>query len=178
MFSWGDGRALVCETTACTQREQVTICLNPSLIIVVVMTSRAVITGITVSLTGIYWQTFGLLSQTKWNPRWWIDHVHRCNIYRKLDHFSSHVEVNESRWHQPWEKEKEGQIVGEKFSERSSATFRQQSVQDAVKTLFTQFVTNQVNTLKLMHNNASYTTAHAHTGSHTQVKTLPHNVEQ
>lgn len=54
-------RSFAGETTAYTQGEEPIICLNMSLRIVVVITNRAVITGITVSLTSIPWQWFGSL---------------------------------------------------------------------------------------------------------------------
>lgn len=65
MFSHGDGRAFADEKTAYyTRGEEPIICLNMSLRIVVVRTHKAVITGITVSLTSISWQWFGSLSQS------------------------------------------------------------------------------------------------------------------
>lgn len=67
VFSWGDGRAFAGETTDYTQREVPIICLNTPPRIVVIITSRVVITGITASLTSISWELFGLLSQTRWN---------------------------------------------------------------------------------------------------------------
>ena len=53
------------ETTAYTLGEEPVICLNMSLRIAVVITNRAVITGITVSLTGISLQWLGSLSQAR-----------------------------------------------------------------------------------------------------------------
>lgn len=63
------------ETTAYTQGEEPVICLNMSLRIVVVITNRAVITGITVSLTSIPWQWFGSPWQGGWDHWWqqWLD---------------------------------------------------------------------------------------------------------
>lgn len=48
---------------AYTQGEEPIISLNMALRIVVVITNRAVITGITVSLTSITWRWFGSLSR-------------------------------------------------------------------------------------------------------------------
>lgn len=67
VFSQGDGRAFADETTAYTRGEEPIISLNMSLWVVVVITIRAVITGVTVSLTSISWQWFGSLSQAKWD---------------------------------------------------------------------------------------------------------------
>lgn len=62
VFSRGDGRAFADVTTAYTQGEEPIICLNTSQRIVVVIINRAVITGITVSLTSISWHW----SQAQW----------------------------------------------------------------------------------------------------------------
>lgn len=58
------------EPTIYTQGEEPIIWLNMPLRIVVVITNRAVITGITVSLTSISWQWFVSLTQARWD-QWW-----------------------------------------------------------------------------------------------------------
>ena len=65
MFSRGDSRAFADVTTAYTQGEEPIIWLNTSLRIVVVIISRAVITGLTASVTSVSWHRFGSPSQAR-----------------------------------------------------------------------------------------------------------------